>query len=130
MTKTWRKNKPSPPSLICFCFPVKKSLCVSNTLHNYLIRRKAWGGNETQVLVSFTKLHKAVSSSTVSRWLKQALEKAGIYIEIFKRHSTLAVSSTKADVSGVFVSDILKQGNWFKTLIFQKITKVILDPSS
>ena len=36
------------------------------------------GVNEPQVLVSFVKPHEAVPSRTVSRWLKQILEIAGI----------------------------------------------------
>lgn len=40
LTKIWRENKPAPPSLKCSSFFEKNSLCVSNTLDNYLIRRK------------------------------------------------------------------------------------------
>ena len=60
LTKNWRKNKPPPPSLEFFSFPEEKSFCVSNTLINYLIRRKAWGTNKAQGLVSLIKPHKAV----------------------------------------------------------------------
>ena len=62
----------------------------------------------TQVLVSFVKPHKALSFSTVSRRLKQILEIAGIDTDIFKVHSTRAALSTKADISEVSVSDIMK----------------------
>ena len=65
--------------------------------------------NETQVLVSFVKPHKAMSSSTVSRWLKQIVEIAGIDTVIFKGHSTPAPSSTKENYFVVSISDIIKQ---------------------
>ena len=130
LTKIWRKNKPAPPSLKCSSFFEKNSLCVSNTLHNYLIRRKTWGTNETQVLVSLINCHKAVSSVTVSRQPKQALEIAGIGTESFKGHSTRVASSTKADVSGVSFSIILKQGHWSKASTIHKFyRKNFLDPS-
>ena len=67
--------------------------------------------NEPQVLVSFVKPHKAMSSSPVSRWLKQILEMTGIDINIYKGYSTRAASSAKADISGVSFSRIMKQGH-------------------
>ena len=46
-------------------------------------------------------------SSAVSRWLKQILEMTGIDTDIFKGHLTRGALSTKADVSGVSVSESL-----------------------
>ena len=57
--------------------------------------------NEPQNLVNFVKPHKAVPSSTVSKWRKQILEIAATETDIFKGHSTGAASSTKADISGI-----------------------------
>ena len=77
--------------------------------------------NEPQVLVSFVKTHKTVSSLTVSRWLK-ILEMAGIDTHIFKGHSTLVALSSEADVYRLSVSDIMKQSHWSWASIFQKIS--------
>ena len=42
------------------------------------------GTQESQFLVSFVKPHKAVTSSTVSSWLKEGLSMTGIDITMFK----------------------------------------------
>ena len=72
-----------------------------------------------------------MSSSTVSRWLKQILEMPGIDINIFKGYSTRAASSAKADISGVSVSCIMKQGHWSRVSTFQNYYKKdLLDPGA
>ena len=76
-----------------------------------------------QILVSFFNPHKAVSCSIVSKWLKQALEISGINTEIFKGHSTHVASSTKTTLCRVYVSDILKYGNWLNAYTFQKFCR-------
>ncbi|CAH3113986.1 unnamed protein product, partial [Pocillopora meandrina] len=51
---------------------------------------------EDQLLVSFQKPHKPVSTDTISRWLKTVLEKSGIDTSVFKGHSTRAASASAA----------------------------------
>ena len=130
LTKTWPKNKRPPPSLKFFRFPEEKTLYVIHNLDNYLIKQNAWGTKETQALVSFITPGKAVSSLTVSWWLKQALEIAGINREISKRHSTCVALSTKAEISGVSVSVTLKQDHWFNVSTFQKFYRKCIMNSS
>ena len=131
LSKTWSKDRPKPQNVKLYKFFEDKKLCPCNTLESYLTRRKSWGVKEPQVLVSFTKPHKPVCSSTVSRWLKQILGLAGIDTSIFKGHSTRSASSSKAEVSGASVSDIMKQGHWSRTSTFQRFyKKEILDPSA
>ena len=40
------------------------------------------------LFISFTNSHKHVTSSTIGRWLKTALETSGIDTKEFKAHST------------------------------------------
>ena len=63
---------------------------------------------ETQTLINFIKPHKAMSSSTVSRWLMNALSAAGIDTNTFAPHSTRAASSSKAKILCVPTKEILK----------------------
>lgn len=74
-----------------------------------LSKHESWGTQKFQVLVSFMKLHKAVTSFTISRWFRDDLSMAGIDIRMFKSHSTYAASTTIADVTGVSVCDTVKQ---------------------
>ena len=92
-------------------------------LYNYLSKCESFWTQESQVLVSFVKPHKAVTSSTVSRWLKEGLAVAGIDARMFKGHSTRTASSTKSDVTGVSVCDIIKQGQRSNKSTFQKFYK-------
>lgn len=60
------------------------------------------------------KPHKAICSSTISRWLKEILTLAGIDSRILKGYPTRSASTFKAGVSGVLMSDIMMQGHWPK----------------
>ena len=47
----------------------------------------------------------------------------GIDIAILKAHSTRSASSSKSDISGVAIEDILKRGNWSDEPTWQKFDK-------
>ena len=59
-------------------------------------------------------------SSTISGWLKNILTKAGIDTSIFKANSTRSVSTSKADLSGAPIEEILKRGCWSNKSTWQK----------
>ena len=78
------------------------------------------GGGERQFFISHTKPHKPVSPSTVL-WLVQVLAMAGIDMEGFHAaHSLLSSEVLLAEVTGVSLTDIIKQGHWSQTSTFQK----------
>ena len=120
LTKTCRRGKKPHSNLKFYNFPGESKLCVCKAIDSYLERRNVWGVEESQFLVSHIKPHKPVSPSTVSRWLGQVLAMAGINTEVFKAHSTRAASSSKAEVTGVSLTDIIKQGNWSQASTFQR----------
>ena len=73
---------------------------------------------------------KAVTSFSVSRWLKKGLSIAGIDTMMFKDHSTLVASITNVDVTVVSVCEIMKQEQWSNKSTFQKFyKKEIIDHS-
>ena len=61
-----------------------------------------------------------MSSSTVSRWLMNALSAAGINTNTFAAHSTRAASSSKAKTQCVPTKEILKWGSWSNNSTFEK----------
>ena len=101
-------------------FPGDKKLYVCKAVDSYLERNNAWGVGESQFLVSHIKPHKPVSPSTVFRWLGQVLAMVGINTEVFKAHSIRSASSSKTELTGVSLIDIIKQGHWSQTSTFQK----------
>ena len=51
-------------------------------------------------------------SSTISGWLRNILKTAGIDIGTFKAHLTRSTFTSKADLSGAPIGEILKRGYW------------------
>ena len=47
-----------------------RKLCVVTTLKEYISRTEPLRGSESQLFVSYTKPHKAVSRDTIGRWVK------------------------------------------------------------
>ena len=70
------------------------------------------GPAKRPVVVSFAKPHNEVVKSTILGWIKEVLKQSGIAVEHFKAHSTRPTSSSKAQMSGLPVDQILKRGNW------------------
>ena len=71
-------------------------LCVVTTLREYLIRTKLLREPCSQLLLSYVKPYKPLSRDTISRWVKAVLQYSGIYVTIFKPHSTRSASTSKA----------------------------------
>lgn len=75
-------------------FPSGKKLCVVEHLEEYLQRTKQLREEHSQLLISYVKPFKPVSKDTISRWVKQGLESAGIDINKYSAHSSRAASTS------------------------------------
>ena len=91
-------------------YPVRE-LCVYETL-NYYISTTEKLRNSTKLLVSFIKPHRAVTLSTIGRWIKSVLGQAGIDRERFSGHSTRCASTCKDRLS--------VSAGWAKESTFRK----------
>ena len=128
--KGWRRGQP-PPSVSFYNFQEDESLCVASTIKVYDRRTKAWRGEtgDKQLLISYVKPHRGVTSSTISRWIKKIIGLAGFNIEVFKGHSSRSASSISADLSGTSVADILKMGSWSNASTWQRFyNKPVVSP--
>ena len=119
-----KQSRPSHHS-VSFFFPKfeeDKCLCPVETLKAYEERTSSFRKDpqENQVFRSFIGKHGPVTSSTIARWLKSCLHKAGVDTSKFKAHSTRAAAATKAAMSGVTVEDIMKAADWSNEGVFQK----------
>ena len=123
LTNIWRKGRVPPKPLKLYSFLREKKLCVCATLDNYLSKHESWGTQGSQMLVSFVKPHKAVTSSTVSRWFREGVSMAEIDTKMLKSHSTRATSTTNADVTGVSACDTMKQRQLSSKSTFQNFYK-------
>ena len=100
------------------------------TISVYIDKTNQVRGNETKLFLSFIKPHKAVTSSTIARWLRTVLEQAGINTEIFRAHSIRGASASAAARGGVTLEDILKAANWSSESVFQKFYHKELDQAA
>ena len=73
-----------------------------------------------QLIISYKKPHKALITSTISRWCKVTFGKAGIDIEKYSSHSTRSASTSKAKIKALSLSEINKAVGWKETSSFRR----------
>ena len=70
--------------------------------------------------MSFIQSHKEVCSCTISHLLKETLVLSRVTkILNFEGHSTRSVSTSKAELSGLSVKEVLDQGSWSNESFWQ-----------
>ena len=111
-------------------FPHDPGLCPVETLKAYEARTAPNRGTEQKLFLALIKPYKAVTSSTIARWLRSLLEAAGIDTSVFSAHSVRGASSSAAANLGIATNDILKAADWSSQSVFQKFYyKPVEDPS-
>lgn len=95
-------------------------LCPVATLRVYEERTRSIRAGKSRLLLSFIQPHRAVTSSSIARWLKSVLKEAGVDIAIFHAHSIRGASSSTAANMGVTNNEILKAADWSSESVFQK----------
>ena len=64
-------------------------LCVVSQLMQYIkLTENLRKGDDKQLLLSYVKLHKPVSTSTLSRWPVRIIKESGVNVDIFGSHSS------------------------------------------
>jgi len=112
-------------------FDEDKPLCVVTLLKEYIERTKLIRGTHSQLLLSYCKPFKPVSSDTISRWLKKVLENAGININDYGAHSTRSASTSAAKAANMPVKTIMNAAGWANVGTFKKFyDKPITDNDS
>jgi hypothetical protein len=96
-------------------------LCVYETL-DYYLTFTAPLRTSTRLFVSYIKPYGAVTSSTIGRWLKGVLQRAGIDTQLFSAHSTRCAATSKAATS-VAADVILKTAGWAEECTFRRFYK-------
>ena len=101
-------------------FPEDKELCVVQHLREYIHRTDPLRKDHSQLLLSYVKPFKPVARDTVSRWVKQVLQSAGIDITKYSAHSCRAASTSNVKVKGLNIAEIMKSAGWSTASIFAK----------
>ena len=100
------------------------------TLKAYEDRTAPYREGEHNLFLALIKPYKAVTSSTIARWLKSLLEAAGIDTSVFTAHSVRGASSSVAANLGITTNDILRAADRSSESVFQRFYyKPTEDPS-
>ena len=115
-----KQSKPGQHlDIICLkAFIKDERLCIVKVFTDYL-SRTVHLRLEEKLLISTIKPHKSVSKSTVSRWIKFVMLKAGIDSS-FSPHSTRAAAVSTAKLQGVPLQTIMKTAGWANASVFAK----------
>lgn len=101
------------PSLNLPYFHQRPGICPASTLQKYLSMTSTIRSNsEDRLFVTHKKPHKAASSQSIGRWIKQTLSDSGIDTSIFGAHSTRHASTSAASRAGLSVDVIRKTAGW------------------
>ena len=100
-------------------YPSDKRLCVYTYILEYLKRTKLCRQAEKKLFVSFRRPHKAVSTDTISRWLRSIMSEAGLD-KHFRPHSIRSASVSKAAAANIPMNDILSHVGWSSEQTFCK----------
>ena len=109
--KQSRPGRPVPYVLLKSYTPDRR-LCVVHTLREYIKRTECLRKDRESLFISYLKPHTAVTSSTISRWLKTVMRSSGIDISVFKAHSVRSASTSRAKLNSIPIKDILKVAGW------------------
>ena len=110
-----------------------KAVCPVECLERYLnVTSNLLNPNNGNALfLCQVRPHLPASSSTIARWIKFFLDKAGIDTARFKAHSTRSAAASKAANSGIPVQSILQAGNWSAESTFARFyRREIQNPAS
>lgn len=108
------------PVAVLKSYPPDRSLCVVFVLKEYLHRTLLLRSSVTQLVISFVKPHKAVTKSSISRWLRTVMISSGINCDVFKVHSIRAATTSKARNELLPMEQILSTAGWSNTRTFAR----------
>lgn len=94
-------------------FLEKPELCIAKTLRQYINVTSNIRTTSENLLVTLKKPHKAASTGTISRWLKESLVLCGIGRE-YSAHSTRHAVTSAAFKKGINLNIIKRAAGWSK----------------
>lgn len=113
------------PALELPRYPEKPKICVVDAILSYLSRTQPLRKNNcNELFIAIKKPHEAVTSQTISKWVKKCLGKSGIDISIFTSHSTRHAATSAAYKKGLDFDCIRRTAGWTeRSQVFAKFYK-------
>ena len=110
------------PELVFPAYDIDERLCPVKYIIQYLKVTRDLRMKEKALLVSYIKPHKAVTTGSISRWIKTIMIRAGIDLSIFSPYSTRAAATSKA-CGEVQLGTILRTAGWSNEKTFARFYK-------
>ena len=85
-------------------------LCVVSHLRQYI--KLTENLDDKQLLLSYVKPHKPISTTTLSRWCVRIMKESGVNVNILGSHSTRAASTSKCKAARLSFKEISKSAGW------------------
>lgn len=108
--KTTRLGAKQPILFLPF-FTENLQICPATTLLCYVNRTRSLRGSN-YLFVTSKRPHKAVTTQTLSRWIKCTLGESGVDISMFSAHSTRHATTSQARALGVNIDQIRNTAGW------------------
>ena len=83
-------------------------------------REREDGIDRTPLFLSMSSLRRPVTTGTISNWLKQAMDRAGIDTTTYRPHSIRSATVSTVRNKGISLKAILKRGQWKNKSILKK----------
>lgn len=101
------------PCLAIPFFSEKPNLCVASLLLKYIEKTKDIRKDDTDSLfLTFKQPYKRASKDTITRWIKDTLQRSGVDTSVFKPHSTRHASTSAALRQGLSIENIRQAASW------------------
>lgn len=109
LIKTSKPGAKQPSAFFPY-FKNKPNLCIAKTIVHYINRTRDIRKDD-YLFISYQKPHRAVTSQTISKWIKKVLSEAGIDSS-FTAHSTRHASTSSALAKGLDLNSIRRAAGW------------------
>lgn len=103
------------PVLLLHFFKANEKICAATALQCYLDRTRNVREGIQSPFISHKRPFKAVTSQTLSRWVKVILDKSGIDSNMFTAHSIRHTSTSAARKKGIDMDTLRRTAGWTKS---------------
>ena len=103
-----------------------KKVCPVFHIKYYILRTKKVR-QDSHLFLAPLQPHQRVTKSTLSRWVKLTLAKAGINTDIYSAHSTRSASTSAAAAASVDITTIMRAASWTRAQTFQRFYRREVD---
>ncbi|KAI8428911.1 hypothetical protein MSG28_007543, partial [Choristoneura fumiferana] len=110
--KTSAAGREQPVLFLPF-FRENISICPATTLRDYIfVTKNKRADSVGNLLLTYRPPHRAATSQTISRWIKNVLSESGVDVTVFSAHSTRHAATSPAARAGVGVAAIRRAAGW------------------